>query len=223
MLHSWSMHDAEQPWGADPGGPEALVAELRQAGGQVVPVAADFADPDAPHALVIAARDAFEHVDAVIANHARSSRAGSGAAHCDRAGPQPRRSTPGRRCYWLRRSAQHDDTRPGGRVPAFTSGQYHGAMPAELPYIASKAALHELTRSLAVHLMPRGSTVNCIDSGPNDTGYADEQTRVAVAAAPGRAVEQPGRHRSPGHLAAQRRGRLDHGQTIASDGGWSAR
>ncbi|MHB8295039.1 MAG: hypothetical protein ACYDH5_10540 [Acidimicrobiales bacterium] len=33
MLHSWSPHDAEQPWGADPGGPEALLEELRAAGG----------------------------------------------------------------------------------------------------------------------------------------------------------------------------------------------
>ncbi len=30
---------------------------------------------------------------------------------------------------------------PGGRVVVFTSGQYHGVMPVELPYIASKAAL----------------------------------------------------------------------------------
>jgi 3-oxoacyl-[acyl-carrier protein] reductase len=54
----------------------------------------------------------------------------------------------------------------------FTSGQYHAAMPEELPYIASKGALHHLTPSLAAHLMPRGITVNCIDPGPNDTGYA---------------------------------------------------
>lgn len=73
VLHSWSLHDAEQPWGADPGEPETLVAELRQAGGQVTPLAADFADPDAPHALVTAARDALGHVDVVIADHARSS------------------------------------------------------------------------------------------------------------------------------------------------------
>jgi len=33
----------------------------------------------------------------------------------------------------------------------FTSGQYHGAMPSELPYIASKGALHQLTPSFAAH------------------------------------------------------------------------
>ena len=49
-------------------------------------------------------------------------------------------------------AAQHDSRR-GGRVVLFTSGQYHSAMPAELPYVASKGALHQLVPSLAVHLI----------------------------------------------------------------------
>jgi 3-oxoacyl-[acyl-carrier protein] reductase len=82
----------------------------------------------------------------------------------------------------VRAFAARHDGRPGGRVVLFTSGQYHGAMPGELPYVASKGALHQLTPSLAAHLMPRGITVNCVDPGPNDTGYADRATRQAVAA-----------------------------------------
>lgn len=119
-------------------------------------------------------------------------------------------------------AAQHDG-RPGGRVVAFTSGQYHGAMPAELPYIASKGALHELTPSLAVHLAPRGVTVNCVDPGPNDTGYADEATRAAVV------TRNPGgRWSTPADTAKLVAWLVSDeadwvtGQTIASDGGWSA-
>ena len=48
VVHSWVPHDAEQPWGADPGGPEAVVAEVRAAGGRAEHVSADLADPDAP-------------------------------------------------------------------------------------------------------------------------------------------------------------------------------
>lgn len=121
-------------------------------------------------------------------------------------------------------AAQHDDDRPGGRLLLFTSGQYHGAMPGELPYIASKAALHEVTRSLAAHLMPRGNTVNCINPGPNDTGYADDRTRAAVTLGnPG------GRWSTPVDTARLVAWLLSDeadwvtGQTIASDGGWSAR
>jgi 3-oxoacyl-[acyl-carrier protein] reductase len=224
LLHSWVAHDAEQPWGADAGGPEALVNELRREGGRVEHVSADLADPDAPAVLVAAARAAFGHVDAVVANHARSSVQGLEdltAAELDRSYAVNTRAT---LLLVKAFAAQHDDSRRGGRVLLFTSGQYHGAMPAELPYIASKAALHEVTRSLAVHLIPRGITVNCVNPGPNDTGYADEAMLAAVAARnPG------GRWSTPADTARLVAWLLSDeadwitGQTIASDGGWSAR
>jgi 3-oxoacyl-[acyl-carrier protein] reductase len=223
LLHSWAPHDAEQPWGADPGGPEALVEELRGTGGRVAHVSSDLADPDAPAALVAAAREALGHVDAVVANHARSSAQSLEELTAEELDRSYAVNTRASLLLAQAFAAQHDD-RPGGRVVLFTSGQYHGAMPGELPYIASKAALHELTRSLAVHLMPRRITVNCVDPGPNDTGYADEELRAAVIAAhPG------GRWSTPTDTARLVAWLLSDeaewitGQTIASDGGWSAR
>jgi 3-oxoacyl-[acyl-carrier protein] reductase len=180
LLHSWVPHDAEQSWGADPGGPESLVDELRQAGGRIEHVSADLADGEAPAALVAAARDRFGQVDAVVANHARSSGQSLDtltATELDRSYAVNTRAT---LLLVKAFAAQHDDRRPGGRVLLFTSGQYHGAMPDELPYIASKAALHELTPSLAVHLMPRGITVNCVNPGPVDTGWATPELFEAV-------------------------------------------
>ena len=219
-----AAHDAEQPWGADPDGPEALADELRRAGGHVEHVSADLADSAAPAALMAAARRRFGHVDALVANHARSS---GQSLETLTAGELDLTHAVNTRATLLLAqafAAQHDDDRPGGRLLLFTSGQYHGAMPAELPYIASKAALHELTRSLAVHLMPRGITVNCIDPGPNDTGYADDETRAAVIRRnPG------GRWSTPADTARLVAWLLSDeadwitGQTIASDGGWSAR
>jgi len=55
-------------------------------------------------------------------------------------------------------AAQHDG-REGGRVVLFTSGQHLGPMPDELPYVASKGALHQLASSLADHLSAAGITV----------------------------------------------------------------
>jgi 3-oxoacyl-[acyl-carrier protein] reductase len=97
-------------------------------------------------------------------------------------------------------------------------------MAGELPYIASKGALHQLTGSVAAHLMPRGITVNCVDPGPNDTGYADDALRAAVAAAnPGRRWGAPvDTARLVAWLAGDEAGWVT-GQVIASDGGWSAR
>ena len=223
LVHSWSPHDAEQAWGADADGPEELVERLRREGGRAEHVSMDLSDPDAPAQLVAAARAAFGHLDVVVANHARSSAQSLEqltAAEIDLSYAVNTRAT-----LLLAQAfaAQHDGSR-GGRIVLFTSGQYHEAMPEELPYIASKGALHELTPSLAVHLAPRGITVNCVDPGPNDTGYADEVTRADVAARnPG------GRWSTPADTARLVAWLVSDeadwvtGQTIASDGGWSAR
>jgi 3-oxoacyl-[acyl-carrier protein] reductase len=223
LLHSWSPHDAEQPWGADPGGAEALAAELRTAGGRVQHVEADLADPAAPAALVEAGRSLSGHLDILVATHARSSAQDLEqltAAEIDLSYAVNTRAT----LLLVQAFAAQHDERPGGRVLTFTSGQYHSAMPGELPYIASKAALHQLTPSMAAHLMPRGITVNCVDPGPNDTGYADAATREAVAAAnPGRRWSTPeDTARLVAWLASDEAAWIT-GQVIASDGGWAAR
>jgi 3-oxoacyl-[acyl-carrier protein] reductase len=224
FLHSWAPHDAEQPWGADPGGPEALVDELRQAGGRVEHFSADLADSDAPAALISTARNAFGHVDALVVNHARGVNQSLEDLTVDELDLSYAVNTRAALLLAQAFAAQHDDKRSGGRVLWMTSGQYHGAMPSELPYIASKAALHELTRTLAVHLMPRGITVNCINPGPNDTGYADDDLRAEVSwLSPG------GRWSTPADTARLVAWLLSDeadwvtGQTIASDGGWSSR
>jgi 3-oxoacyl-[acyl-carrier protein] reductase len=223
VVHDWSPHDAEQPWGADPGGAESVVAEITAAGGRAVHVAADLAAPDAPHRLVEAARAAFGHVDVLVANHARSS--GQALEQLTAAELDLTHAVNTRASLLLAQAfAARHDGRPGGRILFFTSGQYHGAMPAELPYIASKGALHQVTGSVAVHLMPRGITVNCVNPGPNDTGYADDATRAAVAAAiPGRRWGTPAdAARLVAWLVSDEAAWVT-GQVLASDGGWSVR
>ena len=99
-----------------------------------------------------AARETFGRLDLVIANHARSVRQSPeelSAAELDLTYAVNTRAT----LLLIKEFAAHFDAGCGGRVVLFTSGQYHGAMPAELPYIASKAALRELTPTLAADLM----------------------------------------------------------------------
>jgi 3-oxoacyl-[acyl-carrier protein] reductase len=208
LVHGWSAHDAEQPWGADPDA--------------VVDIEADLADPDVPARLVDATREAYGRLDIVVANHARSSRQALEALtakEIDLSYAVNTRST----LLLVKAFAAQYGGGPGGRVVLFTSGQYHNAMPEELPYIASKGALHQVTRSLAVHLMPRGITVNCIDPGPNDTGYAGAEAHAWVAErSPGKRWGTPtDAARLVGWLVS---GEADWvtGQVIASDGGWSA-
>ena len=61
-----------------------------------------------------------------------------------------------------------------------TSGQHLSPMPGELAYIASKGAIHQLTASLAAHLASREITVNTVNPGATDTGYATPDLYQAV-------------------------------------------
>lgn len=177
FLHSWAPHDDEQPWGGDPGGVPALLDELT--GVEVGHLAADFADPDAPRAVIRAATDRFGGVDVLVANHARSSDQGLEqltAAELDLSYAVNTRAT---LLLVKEFAAAHTGGHPG-RVVLMTSGQHRGAMPTELPYIAAKGALHQVTASLAAHLAPRGITVNTVDPGATDTGWADGPTHQAL-------------------------------------------
>ncbi len=223
LLTGWSAHDAEQPWGVDPSGGELIRDELRRAGGAAEYLPVDLADPDAPRQLLAAGVAAFGHVDVLIANHARSARQSLHeltAAELDLSFAVNARAT----LLLARYFAEQHDGRPGGRLILFTSGQYHGAMPAELPYIASKAVLQQLTPTLAVALAPRRITVNCVNPGPNDTGYASGELRARIEAA-----IPAGRWGRPADTArlvcwlCSPDAEWVTGQTIASDGGWSAR
>lgn len=119
-------------------------------------------------------------------------------------------------------AARHDDARPGGRVILLTSGQHRGPMPEELPYIAGKGALHQLTASLAAHLAPRGILVNTVNPGPTDTGWATpEQHAEALERMPLRRWGEPAdAARLIAWLATDDAAWIV-GQVIDSDGGFS--
>ena len=219
LVHSWAAADGDR---ADVGGVDQLVDELRAAGGDLTHVSADLADPDAPARVLATARESFGGLDILVANHARSVRQSLEeltAAEVDLTYAVNTRAT----LLLVQGLAAQRRPGPGGRVVLFTSGQYHGVMPAELPYIASKAALRELTPTLAAHLIGRGITVNCVNPGPNDTGYADEAAWAWVAGRNpgGRASTPQDTARLVGWLVGDEAAWVT-GQVIASDGGWSS-
>jgi 3-oxoacyl-[acyl-carrier protein] reductase len=182
LVTSWTQHDRERPWGADPGGMDAVLAELGRgpAVGRVEHLEADFQDPEAPGRVMAAAVEAFGHVDVLVCNHARSSQGGLGeltAAELDATLAVNTRAV----LLLVQAFAAQHDGRTGGRVVLFTSGQHLGPMSGELAYAASKGALLEVTASLADVLADRGITVNTINPGPTDTDYVDQATRERVA------------------------------------------
>jgi 3-oxoacyl-[acyl-carrier protein] reductase len=198
FVTSWTAHDREQPWGADPGGMDAVLAELAagrtatsapaagppvpagRAAGRVEHLEADFLDPEAPERVMAAAVEAFGHVDVLICNHARSSEGGLDrltAAELDASFAVNTRAV----LLLVQAFAAQHDGRAGGRVVLFTSGQHLGPMPGEVAYATSKGALIAITATLADALADRAITVNTINPGPTDTDYVDQPTRERVA------------------------------------------
>jgi 3-oxoacyl-[acyl-carrier protein] reductase len=217
LIQGFSPHDESQPWGADPAGVPALAEEL--GAGYAI---SDFTDPDAPAALMEAAAAALGHVDVLVANHAMScdqDLAALDAAAIDATLAVNVRAT----LLLVQAYARlHDDARPGGRVVLFTSGQHLEPMTRELPYAASKAALHGITASLAAELAPRGILVNTLNPGPTDTGWAtpelleQELHRLPL----GRWGSPNDAARVVGWLATDEAAWIT-GQVLTSDGGFS--
>jgi 3-oxoacyl-[acyl-carrier protein] reductase len=221
FLTSWSDADSAQPWGATPAFAEEIVRTLRADGTQAAHLAVDLADPAAPAALMRAAVSEFGHVDALVANHARSSN--QDLEHLTASELDACFAVNTRASLLLAKefAAQHDG-RPGGRIVLFTSGQHLGAMPDELPYIVSKGAVQQMTASLAMNLAHRGITVNCVNPGPTDTGWADpaETAQVMRRLPQGRWGEPDDAARLVAWLLSDD-AQWIVGQTINSEGGFA--
>jgi 3-oxoacyl-[acyl-carrier protein] reductase len=173
LIQSWTAHDAEQPWGPDAEGMRGVLQELRRDGGTLEHIEADFALPETPAAVVERAVELFGHVDVLVANHATSA----GTQTLSELTAQDLDlswAVNARASVLLTQAfaAQHDDQRGGGRVILFTSGQHLAPMAQEVPYAVSKGAIHQMTLTLADALVDRGITVNTVNPGPTDTGWA---------------------------------------------------
>lgn len=208
FAQGFAPHDAGQPWGADPDG--VAHAEI------------DLADPDGPARCVEAAVDGVGHVDVLVINHARSARQTLKELTAEEIDLSLAVNVRASLLLVREFAARHDDARPGGRVILLTSGQHRGPMPEELPYIAGKGALHQLTASLAAHLAPRGILLNTINPGPTDTGWATpEQHAEALERMPLRRWGEPAdAARLIAWLATDDAAWIV-GQVIDSDGGFS--
>lgn len=181
FLHGYSDYDSQQDWGADEHGMEGIVEDLWHYGVRVQSTNHNFKDPVTPYKIMEEAVEAFGHIDILVANHAHSE-VGTledlTAYQIDEHFLVNVRGT----LLLIQAFAQQHDGRAGGRVVLMISGQHRTPMPNEIAYAASKGALHQITPTLASALIDRQITVNAIDPGPTDTGWADEEMYEAVLA-----------------------------------------
>ncbi len=177
----WEPHDDEMPWGRDPAGRDAVVAELGGSADTLGYAPADMELPETAAELVDRTIERFGRIDIVIANHGRSSHEGLWdvtVEELDRCWAVNARGS----LLLARALGERRPPGPGGRVILFTSGQHIGPMDSEIAYAVSKGAIHQMTASLANALVDQGITVNCINPGPVDTGYATGRAHATIAA-----------------------------------------
>src|ERR1700745_656088 len=141
VLHHYAPHDRDQPWGADPGGQEPVTGGVTEAladpDAAIWHQEADLSDPGAPSRLIESAAAASGFLVILICNHARSG------SRC-RLGPLTAEMLDAHWAANARSSillaqafaAQHDDSRPGGRIVFMTSRQGRGPVAGEVAYAA---------------------------------------------------------------------------------------
>lgn len=216
----WQPYDRAMPWGADPEGPAALLAELHAAGVRAVAIEADLSRPEVPASLMDEVTDRLGP-PAILVNNAAYSTL-DGFARLDAATLDAHYAVNLRAVALLSvEFARRWPGGPGGRIINLTSGQSLGPMPDELAYAATKGAVEAFTRSLAAGVAPLGITVNAVNPGPTDTGWMSEELITALLPRfPFGRIGQPEDvARLVAFLASEAAGWIT-GQVIHSEGGF---
>jgi len=165
-----------------------------------------------------AAAEALGPLDILVVNHARSGHGRLDELTADEIDAFLHENVRASLLLVRELTARRDESRPGGRIVLFSSGQHLAPMAREVAYAVSKGALQQATLTLADELSDLGITVNAVNPGPTDTGWlAGEQ--------PGRRMPF-GRWGEPDDVArlvvwlCTDDARWITGQTINSEGGF---
>ncbi|MBP2471398.1 3-oxoacyl-[acyl-carrier protein] reductase [Crossiella equi] len=180
LVHHHQPHDTSQHGGAD--SISDVLAGIRAAGsGRVEEISGDLLDPATPERLVAGAYEELGRLDVLVCNHARSggdaTLAEMTADKLDLHYAVNTRST----LLLTQAFARRFTAGRGGRVVYLTSGQNLGPMPGEIAYAASKGALAAITATVSHELAEQGITVNAVNPGPVDTGWATPELDAMVA------------------------------------------
>jgi 3-oxoacyl-[acyl-carrier protein] reductase len=149
-------------YAGNPAKAEAVVTEIKGAGGKAIAVQADVAKPADVQALFQQTLEAFGKIDAVV--HTAGIMpllpiSGGDVETFDKVIATNLRGT----FLVLGQAAQHLPA--GGRIIAFSSSVIAKSFPTYGPYIASKAGVEGLVRVLANELRGRNITVNAVAPG----------------------------------------------------------
>ena len=200
---------------------EVLAKELKDQGLEITALlSSDLEKPGTAEAVVEEAVAKLGSLDGLVLNHAYSTYGEIGqwtAQHIDAHLLVNVRAS----MMMIQSFVSQVDTKKDRAITLFTSGQYLSPMVNEIAYCVSKEAIICLCRQTSRLLGDKNIRVNCINPGPNDTGYSfgEEYEKIAK-------MFPSGRWGTPNDVADlalflhSSYGKWITGQLIASDGGF---
>jgi 3-oxoacyl-[acyl-carrier protein] reductase len=170
---------------------EAVVKEIKEAGGQAVAIAADVVDPAAPDVLFDALESAFDGPVLVLVNNAGISRDDLTPSLGDDEWESVLDTDLTAAFRLTRRALKPMLKARQGRIVNIASVVGLRANAGQSNYAAAKAGLIALTKTSAIEVARRGITINAVAPGWIDTEMTEGVNQELLAAVPARRAGTP--------------------------------
>jgi len=172
-VHGFSEYDLTvgEKNSATPNGTEILVKQLAYDGFNVALITpSDFAKSGTAARVVEESTQKLGRLDGMVLNHCYGTTLKMGEWTEDNL--DPHFSVNIRACMLMIQAfAAQADINIQNAITLFTSGQANSPMFDETPYCVAKEAISNLCRQSMTDLGKMNIRINCINPGPNDTGY----------------------------------------------------
>jgi 3-oxoacyl-[acyl-carrier protein] reductase len=173
----WREYDRRMDWGAEEEWPEHLSKELSNFGVKTSHMEADLSDPNMPFEIMNKVQERMGTPSILVNNATHDTGDGFrklNARILDDHYNVNIRGTCLLSVEFAKQFEKNFDKHYGGRIINMISS---GPLINSLSYVATKGAILAITEPLSVALAPLGITVNCIDPGPTDTGWMNEEVK----------------------------------------------
>ena len=172
-VHGFSQYDLTvgEKNSATPNGTENVAKQLADSGLNVFLITpSDFTKSGTAEKAVEEASKKLGGLDGLVLNHCYGTTLKMG--EWTEENLDPHFSVNIRACMLMIQAfAKQVDTAKENAITLFTSGQANGPMTNETPYCVAKEAVSNLCRQTMADLGKRNIRINCVNPGPNDTGY----------------------------------------------------
>lgn len=200
---------------------EAVVREIKEAGGEALAIQANVAEADAVKQMIKQTIDTFGQLDCVV-NNAGITRDGL-LMRMKEADFDAVIDTNLKGGFLVTQAATRPLLKTSGRIINIASVVGISGNPGQANYVAAKAGLIGLTKSVARELASKGVTVNAICPGFIETDMTDElteeQRNLSLGQIPLKRFGQTDDIASLVSFIASDEARYITGQTLAVDGG----